>query len=159
MPHQPSPFSLLHLVSPACSFASKPLFASTQPPPQDPNACGRPCRAPWTPLSLCSLGSLVVQKAVCRLFVPPGVCISSTCTGHTIKLWTFWLYVCVCVVFAHQLKVWALSVSPSPLSTPVHHTANGNVHQRTFSSPSPLSAAHRFLCCSRSSLFWEDLQC
>lgn len=145
MPHQPFSFFLLHLLRPACSF---PRVSPSLPAHSPFNRTQIPVVAlsPEHPLSFSSLGNLMVPNAACKLFLPPRICILSMCTGHTIKLRKFWLC----------LWVWCLpnsySVPGCHLSAlPMHPVVNGNVHQKASSSPSPLSTAHGFPCCSCSS--------
>lgn len=159
MPHEPSPYSLLHLVSPTCSFARmgpslparSPLHRTQMPVAtlaQLPEHLHPISSLLWEPC-----GAKSSMQAVCPTWGTHFKHVRRPCYQIMVSL-----NVCVCVVFAHQLKLQAHSVSPSPLSAPMHQAVNGHVHLRTLSSPSPLSATHGLLCCSCSCLFWRGLQ-
>lgn len=73
----------------------------------------------------------MVTNAVCKLFVPPDICILSTCTGHTIKL-----TLCMCLVFAQQLQYPRVS----PLST--SHASCGERQHTSKGFLQPLTSQH-----------------
>jgi len=153
MPHQPSPFSLLHLVRPACSFTGvSPSLSAHSPLHRTHMPVGALAKVPEHLHPFTPFGALWSKEECVGCLSHLGYALQA-CAQAILSNCSHFDCMCMCVVFAHQLKVWALSVSPSPLSAPVHHAVNGNAHQRIFSSPSSLSTAHGFLCCSHSSLF------